>query len=451
MLANEANVELKDVIERISAAADDGELAALEGLLLSLNPAEIAHVLEAIPNRLRADVFELVPDRYDGEVLVEMGEVAASELAESLDKQTLQDATQAMDAADLAELLDVLPEETQEDLLKGMDAQRRARLQTTLSYGDETAGRLMQDAVNIRPDVSVETVLRYMRALDDIPTDTVNLMVVDRSGVFMGLISVINLMRGQPDQMISDIMSTDVKTLHPDDSEQDVAMLFETHDLFVAPVIDERNRFLGRVVVDDVVDIIREQGEHAFLGQAGLDEEEDLFGPTLPSARRRAIWLAINLLTAFFASWVIGLFEGALDKIVALAILMPVVASMGGIAGTQTLTLTVRGLALGQIGRNNTRKLLNKELGIGFINGCLWAVVVGLVAWMWFNNPHIGVVIAVAMVLNMVMAAIAGIVVPLLLQKMKFDPALSGAVVVTTITDVVGFISFLGLATIFLV
>lgn len=450
MLANESEVELKDVIDRVSAATDDGELAALEGLLLSLNPAEIAHVLEAIPNRMRAAVFELVPDKYDGEILLEMGEVAASELAESLDTQILQDATEEMDAADLAELLDVLPEESQEDLLKGMDAQRRARLQITLAYEDETAGRLMQDAVNIRPDVSVETVLRYMRALDDLPSDTVNLMVVDRGGKFMGLINVINLMRSEPEQIIADIMETEVKTLHPNDLEQDVAMLFENHDLIVAPVIDDQNYFLGRVVVDDVVDIIREQGEHAFLGQAGLDDEEDLFGPTLPSAKRRAVWLALNLLTAFFASWVIGLFEGALDKIVALAILMPVVASMGGIAGTQTLTLTVRGLALSQIGRSNTRKLLYKELGIGFINGCLWAIVVGLVAWMWFSDSQLGLVIAVAMVLNMVMAAIVGILVPLFLQKINLDPALSGAVVVTTVTDVVGFVSFLGLATIFL-
>ncbi len=450
MLANETKVELKDVIERVSVAADANELASVENLLLTLNPAEIAHVLEAIPNTTRAAVFKLVPDKFNAEVLVEMGEVAASELAESLDTQTLQDATEEMDAADIAELFDVLPEESQEDLLKAMDTQRRERVQATLSYADETAGRLMQDAVNIRPDVTVETVLRYMRALDDIPADTVNLMVVHRSGQFVGLISVIRLMRSEPEKLIKDIMQTDVKTLHPDDDEKEVAILFETHDLIVAPVIDHNDQFLGRVVIDDVVDIIREQGEHAFLGQAGLDDEEDLFGPTLPSAKRRAIWLALNLLTAFFAAWVIGLFEVALDKIVALAILMPIVASMGGIAGTQTLTLTVRGLALGQIGRNNARKLLNKELGIGFINGCLWATVVGVVAWMWFSNPQIGIVIAVAMVLNMVIAAVVGILVPLFLQKINLDPALSGAVVVTTVTDVVGFMSFLGLATIFL-
>ncbi len=450
MLANETKVELKDVIERVSAAVEANELESLKALVLSLNPAELAHVLEAIPNDSRSLVFDLVPDEFDGEVLLEMGEVAASELAESLDAQTLQGATQDMDAADVVELLDVLPDESVEDLLQGMDAQRRARIQATLSYADETAGRLMQDAVNIRPEVTVETVLRYMRLLDDIPPDTVNLMVIDRKGVFMGLVSIINLMRSEPEEVISDIMRSDVKTLHPDDSEQEVAMLFETHDLIVAPVIDDNDIFLGRVVVDDVVDVIREQGEHAFLGQAGLDDEEDLFGPTLPSARRRAVWMGLNLLTALFAAWVIGLFEVALDKIVALAILMPVVASMGGIAGTQTLTLTVRGLALGQIGRSNATKLLNKELGIGFINGCLWASVVGLITWLWFNDASIGLVIAIAMVVNMVVAASMGILVPLFLKKINLDPALSGAVVVTTVTDVVGFMSFLGLATIFL-
>lgn len=451
MTTQEEKPRLSDLIEQLLDALDRGDHAEISDLLAPLNGAEIAHLLEGIPSDQRQAVFERAPDSEMGEILLEIGDVAGMELAEHLDKSALALLAENLDSSDLAELIDVLPEESVDDLLSGMSRQRRERIETTLSYAEETAGRLMQsDAVNVRPDVSVETVLRYLRILDDVPNDTVILMVVDRDGKFIGSVTVLDLIRSDEDMLVSEIMETDLKTLSPHDSEAEVAMLFETHDLIAAAVVDDEGRFLGRIVIDDVVDVIREQGEHAYLGQVGLDDEEDLFAPMIPSAKRRAVWLALNLLTAFSAAWVIGLFEQTLDKVVALAILMPVVASMGGIAATQTMTLTIRGLALGQVSTGNAQRLLNKELGISFINGSLWAVVVGIVAWLWFKNPMLGYVIAVAMVINMVIAALAGIVVPLFLKYLRFDPALSGAVVVTTVTDIVGFMTFLGLATLFL-
>lgn len=451
MPISDEKLHLSDLIEQLLEALDREDYAEISTLLAPLNAAEIAHILEATPYESRPLVFERAPEDTLGEILLEMGDVAAEELAEHLDPKTLALLGEKLDSSDLAELIDVLPEESVDDLLSGMSRQRRKRIETTLSYTEETAGRLMQsDAVNVRPDVSVGSVLRYLRILDDVPSDTVVLMVVARDGTFLGIVTVLDLIRSDENLLISDIMSTQVKTLSPHDTESEVAMLFETHDLIAAAVVDENGKFLGRIVIDDVVDVIRELGEHAFLGQAGLDDEEDLFAPMIPSAKRRAVWLALNLLTAFSAAWVIGLFENALDKVVALAILMPIVASMGGIAGTQTLTLTIRGLALGQVSAANARQLLNKELGISLINGCIWSVVVGLVSWMWFDDVKLGYVISAALIFNMFMAALAGILVPLFLKHIKLDPALSGVVVVTTITDIVGFMSFLGLATLFL-
>jgi len=451
MTTHDDQLQLSDLIEQLLLALDRDDYAEISSLLAPLNAAEIAHILEGIPFESRSKIFQRAPKSMLGEILLEIGDVAAEELAEYLDSANLKQLAEKLDSSDLAELIDVLPEESVDDLLSGMSRQRRDRIDTTLSYAEETAGRLMQsDAVNVRPDVSVESVLRYLRLLDDVPSDTVVLMVVDRDGTFIGSVTVLDLIRSGEDVLISDIMSTNVRTLSPDDTESEVATLFETRDLIAAAVVDDNGKFLGRIVIDDVVDVIRELGEHAFLGQAGLDDEEDLFAPMIPSAKRRAVWLAVNLLTAFSAAWVIGLFEHALDQVVALAILMPIVASMGGIAGTQTLTLTIRGLALGQVSSSNSRQLLNKELGISLINGCVWSLVVGVVAGLWFQNPMLGYVIAVAMVFNMVIAALAGILVPLFLKYINLDPALSGVVVVTTITDIVGFMSFLGLATLFL-
>ncbi len=451
MTNQEEKLLLSDSIEELLEALDQHDYARITAILAQLNAAEIAHILEAIPSDSREHIFKRAPASELGEILLEIGDVAAIELAGHIEAPALKVLAEKLDTSEIAELIDVLSDETVDDLLSSMSQQRRQRIEATLSYPEESAGRLMQsDAVNVRPDVSVETALRYLRLLDDVPSDTVVLMVVDRDGSFKGIVTILDLLRSDEDMLIHEIMDSDVRTLSPHASESEVTMLFETHDLIAAAVVDDAGKFLGRIVIDDVVDVIREQGEHAFLGQAGLDDEEDLFAPMIPSARRRAVWLAVNLLTAFLAAWVIGLFEATLDQVVALAILMPIVASMGGIAGSQTLTLTIRGIALGQVSSSNARQLLNKELGISLINGCLWSVVVGVVAWFWFQDLVLAYVISLAMVLNMLVAALAGIMVPLFLKQINLDPALSGVVVVTTITDVVGFLAFLGLATIFL-
>lgn len=451
MSNQEEKILLSDHIEELLEALDQDDFARISSVLEPLNAAEIAHILEAIPSDSRLAVFKRAPQSMLGDILLHIGDVAATDLAGHLEGPALKVLAEKLDSSDLAELIDVLPDESVDDLLSGMSQQRRQRIETTLSYPEESAGRLMQsDAVNVRPDVNVETVMRYLRILDDIPSDTVLLTVIDRNGTFMGNVTILDLIRSDEEVLVKDIMHTDVKTLSPDASEAEVAMLFENHDLIAAAVVDDKGKFLGRIVIDDVVDVIRELGEHAFLGQAGLDDEEDLFAPMIPSAKRRAVWLAVNLMTAFLAAWVIGLFEDALDKVVALAILMPIVASMGGIAGSQTLTLTIRGIALGQVSASNVRMLLNKELGISLLNGLLWSAVVGVITWLWFDDLAIAYVISMAMVVNMLVAALAGIMVPLFLKQIHLDPALSGVVVVTTITDVVGFVAFLGLASLFI-
>ena len=444
---------ISEIIDGISQAITKNDSAEIEQLLEPLNPAETADVMDALPTVERRQLIEHIPEALDGEVLLHMGEGAAIELVEGMDAETLQTATESMDTADVVELLDeVLPKEVADELLDSMDQQRRQRVELNLSFAEDTAGRLMHtDAITVRADVSIETVQRYLRRHKKIPQDTTVLMVVDRDNHFQGAISVLNLFLQPAKTLIADVMEDDWRTLDPNMAESEVARSFENYDWFSAPVVDDNGYFLGRIVVDDVVDTIREEADRAMLAPVGLDDDEDLFAPVLPSAQRRAVWLAINLVTAIIASWVIGLFEATLDKVVALAVLMPIVASMGGIAGSQTLTLTIRGLAMGQIADSNTAWLLKKEMGIGLLNGILWALVVACIAYFWFGSQQIALIIGAAIILNMVVAGFAGILVPLTLHRMKIDPALSGAVVLTAVTDIVGFMAFLGLATIFLV
>jgi magnesium transporter len=306
----------------------------------------------------------------------------------------------------------------------------------------------------VRGDVTLEIVQRYLRNLyrrDLVPTDINVLMVVDRDNRFQGALSVLDLVIHPLPMSVAEIMDKNWMTLEPNMAEQEVARHFENYDWFSAPVVDENGFFLGRIVVDDVIDSIRDEADHAILAQVGLDEDEDLLAPLLPSAKRRSVWLGLNLATAFLASWVIGLFQATIDQIVALAVLMPIVASMGGVAGSQTLTLTVRGLATGKIAESNTGWLMRKEIGIGVLNGLFWAFFVSIISYFWFSSVDIAIVIGVALVINMFVAGFAGILVPLSLHRMHLDPALSGAVVLTTVTDVVGFMAFLGLATVFLI
>jgi len=441
------NVNIKAISDMIENC--DNQTARQQ--LQKLSAAETAHLLDALPAAKRPLLFKCIASHLYGEVLLHMNEVAATELAEAMNIESLHHATRSMDTADVAELLDeVLNHEAANDLLESMDAQRRSRIQLNLSYEENTAGRLMHtDAITVRSDITLETVQRYLQRHDEVPKDTNVIMVVDRDNRFLGAISILSLLLQPANKLVSEVMEKGWRTLLPEISEKEVIQAFEDHDWYSAPVVDHNGYFLGRIVVDDVIDSMRDEADRAIFGSVGLDEDEDLFAPILPSVGRRTIWLALNLVTAFLVSWVIAQFEPALEKIVALAVLMPIVTSMGGIAGSQTLTLTIRGLAMGHVVKRNTHSLLKKELGIGILNGLLWSTIVATAAYFWFNEG-IALVIGAALIFNMIAGALAGIIVPITLHRIKIDPALSGAVILTTVTDVVGFMTFLGLATIFL-
>ncbi|MCB1663461.1 MAG: magnesium transporter, partial [Pseudomonadales bacterium] len=355
-----------------------------------------------------------------------------------------------LDLDDIADLLQQLPDQIIQEVLRSMDSQNRHRLEQVLSYPEDTAGGLMNiDTITVRPDITIDVVLRYLRLHPKIPDMTDNLPVVNRKDELVGILPISKILVSDPSSSVRELMNTDVITITAEMPELEVAQLFERHDLVSAPVVDNNRVLLGRITIDDVVDVIREEAEHSFMGMAGLDEDEDTFAPIWKTTKRRSVWLFINLLTAFMASYVIGLFEAAIDKVVALAILMPIVASMGGVAGSQTLTLMIRGIALGHVAGANTRWLIRREAIVGLISGLVWAVVVAAVAIWWFNDKTIGIVIALAVVINLVVAAIAGASLPSILRTFGVDPAIAGSVVLTTITDIVGFMAFLGLATLF--
>ncbi|MGM0535571.1 MAG: magnesium transporter [Pseudomonadota bacterium] len=442
---------LEGRLSRIHRALGDERLDAVDDVLADLEPAEIALLLESLPPAARIRLWERVPGEVDGEVLLHVHDEVRSTLLDDMDHAEIVAAAAGLDTTDLAEIFEDLPQQVAEDMLRSMDELQRSRLQETLSFEEDSAGRLMRtDTITVRADVSLETVKRFLRWKETVPDNTHSLMVVDRNGLFLGVLPLARLVSNDPEMAVAALMDQEVDSIQVTMHSGEVATLFQTHDLASAPVVDEAGQLLGRIVIDDIVDVIRENSEQALMNMAGLDEEEDLFAPVMPSAKRRAVWLGINLLTAFLAAWVIGRFEDALDKIVALAVLMPIVASMGGIAGSQTLTLAIRGLALGQISRTNSRWLLRKEIGIAALNGVLWSLVVAVLAVLWFGSIAIGVIIAAALVINMLVAGIAGIVIPLMLKRSGIDPALSGSVILTTVTDVVGFMAFLGLATLFL-
>ncbi|MBB3191548.1 magnesium transporter [Halomonas cerina] len=442
---------LEHRLSRIHLALEKEELEQVDDVIADLEPAEVALLLESMPPNERIRLWERVPQEVDGEVLLHVHDEVRSTLIDDMDHHEIVAATAGLDTADLAELFEDLPQQVAEDMLRSMDALQRSRLEETLSFEEDSAGRLMRtDTIAVRADVSLETVQRFLRWKESVPDNTHTLMVVDRNGRFVGVLPLSRLVASDQERAVADLMDTEVDSIKVTMKSRDVATLFQTHDLVSAPVVDEDGLLLGRIVIDDIVDVIRDDSEQALMNMAGLNEEEDLFAPILPSAKRRAIWLGINLLTAFLAAWVIGRFEAALDQLVALAVLMPIVASMGGIAGSQTLTLAIRGLALGQISRTNSNWLLRKEVGISALNGLLWALVVAVLAVLWFKNLGIGLVIAVALVINMLAAGIAGILIPLMLKRAGIDPALSGSVILTTVTDVIGFMAFLGLATLFL-
>ena len=435
----------------IQAALAAGRLRGADRMVDAMHPAETALLLESLPPAQRALVWELVDAGVQGDVLVELSEEVRSELLAEMQPHELVAAAEGLAVDDLADLLAELPEAVTRQVLKSMDQQDRDRLSAVLAFPEDSAGGLMNtDTVTVRPDVPIEVVLRYLRMRGELPERTDCLFVVDRNDRYLGALPVARLLTVDPDHIVSSEMDPEVAPILPAAPASEVARLFETRDLLSAAVVAEDGRLLGRITVDDVVDVVREQAEHPALAAAGLEDEDDVFAGVRKSARRRALWLGINLLTALLASWVVGLFEATIEKVVALAVLMPVVASMGGIAGTQTVTLIIRGIALGQVQPSNARWLFFKELSVGALNGLVWATAVAIATWLWFGTWDVAAVIFVAIVINLVAASIAGVLIPLTLKRMRIDPALAGGVILTTVTDVVGFAALLGLGALFL-
>jgi magnesium transporter len=417
----------------------------------ALHPAEIARLIEALPSAQREIVWDVVDPELEGEVLVELNENIRAQLMEGMDAEELAALTEDMELDDLADLVADLPETLTLELLRSLDQQDRERLRTVLSFPEDSAGGLMNtDAISLRPDVSVEVVLRYLRMRGELPEKTDRLFVVDRRDNYLGTVPLTRLLTSEPDSDVGELVETEAPRIDPETPAHDVAQLFQDRDLVSAAVVSRDGRLLGRITIDDVVDVIREEAEHSVLSMAGLRDEEDLFAGIFVSTKRRLLWLGINLLTAILAGLVVKRFEGTIEKVAALAALMPIVASMGGIAGTQTVTLIVRGLALGQIQWSNARWLLFKEIAVGGLNGFIWAIVIGAITTLWFGKWQIAAIIAAAMLTNLLAAALVGVLVPLLLRRMRIDPALSAGVILTTFTDCIGFATLLGLGTLFL-
>lgn len=438
-------------LKRMTELLGTGSLYEVRQYVQKLYPAEIAHLIESLAPEDRKKIWKVIPLNIIGEILVNLHVEVASGLIEVTDWNDLAIAIESLESDDLIDLLHTLPEPLLSRVTETIGIQERRRLESALSHGDDTAGGLMSlDVLTVRADVSLDVVLRYLRKRGTMPRATDNLIVVDRNDHFQGVLPLAVLLTKDPHAMVLEVMDFSMAGIPYQMPAGEVALLFEQRDMISAPVIAGDGKLLGRITVDDIVDVIREEADHSLMSMAGLDEEQDMFSPVVTSAKRRAVWLGVNLLTAFLASWVIGLFEATLDQIVALAVLMPIVASMGGIAGSQTLTLVIRGLALRQISSINAIRLFKKEIAVGAVNGALWAVVVACIAGIWFQSAGIGLLLGCAMLINLICAAFAGAGIPLLLQKIGIDPALAGGVLLTTVTDVIGFMAFLGLATFFL-
>lgn len=451
MSASPQHENTHEHLRLLAGNLDSGALSKIEAQVNELHPAEIANLLESLPLQNRRIVWGLTNPELAGDILVEVNDEVRLGLIEHTDEEDLVAAAGSLETDDLADIFEDLPKAVLHQVVRSMSNQDRRRLQSVMSYDEDSAGGLMNpDVVTIRQNVDLGVVLRYLRQRGELPANTDKLFVVDRDDRYLGVLNISALLTNSNKESVSNTMVTDQKALPPTLSANEVALFFEDYNLLSAPVVDENNRLLGRITVDDVVDVIRDEADRSLLSLAGLDEDDDMFAPVTRSAKRRAVWLGINLFTAFLAAWVIGLFAETIEQIVALAVLMPIVASMGGIAGSQTLMLVIRGIALNQIGNINARWLLWKELAVGTLNGILWAGVVAAITGLWFQSQSLGLLIGAALIINLIVAALAGATIPLTLKRMNIDPAIAGGVILTTVTDVIGFFSFLGLATIFL-
>lgn len=439
-----------NTIEKLHELLASNLLPQVASLLTTMHSSEIADFLESVPGKSREKIWDIVDAEKKSKILPHLQETVRTELLEQMQPQEVSAATKDMETDDAADIIQNLPEDLQESILLSMDQQNRLRLASILSYPEDSAGRLMNpDVIPIRADVPLEVVTRYLRRLENIPRTTDSLIIVDRKNRYLGVLSIIDILIGAPEKHVAEFMQEET-TVSSHLSAKEVAKIFEQRDLVSAAVIDNEGTLLGRITIDDVVDIIQEEAEQTFRHLAGLNEE-DMFGPILKSTKQRATWLGINLATVFLSTWVIGRFADTIQQLIALAILMPVVASMGGIAGTQTLTIAIRGIALGQLNKSNAWALMSKEIAVGGLNGIIWACVVATIVSIWFENTSLGLIIGLAMLINLFVAAIAGAAIPLAIKHYGIDPAIAGGVILTTITDVVGFITFLGLASLLLI
>tara|TARA_B110000305_G_scaffold32742_1_gene31900 strand:+ start:110 stop:1465 length:1356 start_codon:yes stop_codon:yes gene_type:complete len=450
-----AEVELTNFevsLQNLMISLDASNFDEAKQQIKELHPGEIALLLEAIKPKDRAILWLGVDVSIQGEILKEVNEDVQSQLIGEMSVDELVKATEKLDTDDLADIVPNLPESAVHSLLLTLDFKHRERLNKILSYPEDSAGGLMNtDFITVRPDVTIRTVTRYLRLLKEMPIDTDQIFVVDRDFNYLGSLLITTLLTEEPQQTVEMLIDSDFsKPINALIDDSEVALLFEQRNLISAPVIDENNQLVGRITIDDVVDVIRDQAEHSVMSMVGLDEDEDVFAPIIQTSKRRSVWLGLNLVTAFIAVYFIGLFEATLQQKIALAILMPVVASMGGIAGTQTLIIVTRGIATGRVTSANIKTLINKEVAVSGLNGIIWSIVIGLITYYWFSDLLLSLVIALAIITNLLVAAFSGAFLPLALTKLKVDPALAGGVILTTITDVIGFVAFLGLAALFI-
>ena len=437
--------------DRVENLVHRQNLAELQRKLDELHSADVAHILEALPLHDRLTVWQLVRAERDGDILLEVSDAVRETLLADMDDHEILAAAREMDADELADLAPELPRDVVHELMESLDAQQRERVRSALSYDEDQVGALMDfEMVTIREDVSLEVVLRYLRRLKELPGHTDKLFVVDYDGILKGVLPIKRLLVNDPDKQVGEVMADDPVSFNPDEDAYDAAQAFERYDLISAPVVDRNGKLIGRLTIDEMVDLIREESESEVLNMAGLREEEDIFASVWKSVGNRWAWLAVNLVTAFVASRVIGLFEGSIEKLVALAALMPIVAGIGGNSGNQSITMIVRAIALDQVGTGNTARLMRKELGVALVNGLLWGGVIGVVAGVLYDSWSLGAVMTAAMTLNLLLAALMGVLIPMSLLRLGRDPAMGASVMITAMTDSGGFFIFLGLATLFL-
>lgn len=442
--------KVNSIIARLLNESNEYDIDEIKGLLNELTASEVAHLLESAPPKKRKELFALIDTKDEGDVLFEVGEEIQQDLVSNISNEELSAAVEPLELDEKVDILQNLPEDRMLKVLSKMSLMDRNRVEESLIYPDDTAGGLLNnDVISVRPENTLEVVLRYLRSHGELPENTDKIFVVSKENLYLGELLISKLITSEPSSTVEEVMDQSVDPIIFNQEDKEVARIFERENLVSIAVLNDESKLIGRITIDDVVDVIMEDADQNILGMAGI--AEDTFAPPGRAAKSRVFWLSMNLLTAFIAAFTINIFQDTLDKIVYLAVLMPIVASMGGVAATQTLTIVIRGLTLDQINTSNMSWLFKRELAVSIINGIVLAILVGGATYLWFGDVKLGFLISGALIINLISSVIAGIFVPLFLRKMKQDPAIAGSVVVTTVTDVIGFFSFLGLATLFLI